>query len=98
MPTYEVFYKSIYDGRATEAVFLDKDYSWAGDLEAKSLKEVTILIATQSQDETGLDGHRPLRTGDVVKDPNGLYWIHTQHGIWARVLGIENPTGLARSS
>jgi len=89
MATYEVWYRKVYDGRAPEAAFIDVDYDWAGDVQASSVKDVSLCIALMKAEDSQLEGHRNIRTGDVVKDPAGHYWAFTPSGVWARVIVVE---------
>jgi hypothetical protein len=86
MGLYEIWYKRVNDGRATEAAFLTDDYLPAGAMQADSLKELTSKLHGIKEDDLGLLGARPLRVGDVVKDPNGNWWICTFNLVWAGVL------------
>lgn len=92
MPTYEVFFKREYDGRAGDSVWLDLDYVWVGEQEATSIKDLARTIATTKQEESKLEQHRPLRTGDVlrIKGEGTRAWVLTPVGIWAQVMAFES--------
>ncbi len=91
MPLYEVWFKKEFDGRAPEAALLDQDYVWAGELEASTVKELhRVIQATKAEDST-LDQHRQLRTGDVVRVRGAVSaWMLTPVGIWAQVVAFES--------
>lgn len=91
MPTYEVWFKKDNDGRAPDAAFLDLDYQWAGELETGSVKELARYVAMTKQEDSKLDHHRVLRTGDVVRVKGAVTgWMMTPVGIWAQVPTFEN--------
>ena len=88
---YELFQKNIYDGRATEDVFLDDDYEFVSDIEADSLKDVSIRIALRKDsDEAEEEDIKEIRVGDVLRDPAKKCWIWTPMGVWATVQAFEN--------
>jgi hypothetical protein len=91
MGTYEVWFKKEFDGRAGEAAFLDLDYLWAGEVTGVSVPDVQRQISVAKDDDATLEQHRPLRTGDVIKDPMGRYWTLTPVGVWSEVRAFEEP-------
>jgi len=99
MPAFEVWFRKLYDGRAPEVAFLDVDYEWAGDVQAISVKDVALRVALMKPEESQLEGHRQIRTGDLVKEPEpagGRYFVFTPAGVWARVQVVEG--GLAQTA
>lgn len=86
---YEVWFKQDQDGRAPEYAFLENDYKWSGELEARSLKDLAGKMQLLDAEESGLTDHRALSVGDVVREGNGAYWILTPVGLWAQVTAFE---------
>ncbi len=84
MTNFRVWYRNPTDGRAPEDVFLYEDYTHAGDIDAASVRDLQQKVQTTTAEESGLQNHRTLATGDVVQDGDRFY-ILTPLGIWATV-------------
>jgi len=90
MSSYEIFQRIAVDGRAPEMVFLEDDYELTGDIEAESLRGVFMHIEMMNKEQADdIPDIRPIRTGDVVRDPEGKCWIWTPMGVWASVQAFE---------
>ena len=85
MTKYQIWYqRDASSGRAPESVFLDEDYTWAGEMEASGIKDLVSKIATTDASESDLIQPRQLKVGDVVSLKE-LAYILTPVGIWALV-------------
>jgi len=85
MKTFTVWLCKESNNKAPEYVFVDKDYTFAGELDASSPKEVVKYIAYTNPKDSELLDHKTLRTGDVLEDEVGNGFILTPFGVWATV-------------
>lgn len=85
MKIYQVWFQTGIQSRAPSDVFLDEDYSWAGEMEASSPKDLVRRLAEVDPKESELLDHKMPSTGDVLLEDNGTGWILTPLGVWAVV-------------
>ena len=82
---YNIYLANKQDGRATDSVWLDEDFTWVGEIEASSPKDILNIMATTDANELDLHANRQIAPGDVVLGADGIAQILTPMGVWARV-------------
>lgn len=81
---YDVYVLKNKGGRVPSSAWLDEDYTWAGDIEATSPKDVVRRLY-QDKEDLSLAIESGLGPGDVVVDEHKEAKILTPNGIWAEI-------------